>query len=99
MKAEGIGPAPQHVPARTHLVVALVLAVLTLFAFLAAGERWISTGTLVPILLALAFVQIALQALYYMRLRVSSRLFAGFFAAGIVLACLFAVVLKILLPL
>lgn len=100
MKAESTasGSGPQ-VPARTHLLVALVLAALTLFAFVAAGERLIGTRALVPILLAMALLQILLQALYYMRLRFSPRLWAGFFAAGVVLACLVAVMLLVLVPL
>ena len=98
MQTHGTHEMP-HVPARTHLLVALVLAVLTGFAFLAVGYHWIPLSALVPILLVLALVQVAFQLLYYMRLRVSRRLFAVFFVSGLLLAVLIAVIVKVLVVL
>lgn len=85
-----------HVPARTHLYVALLLAVLTGLAFLAVSGHWLSVGALIPILLALAVVQIVFQLAYYMRLKVSSRLFAMFFACGFLLAIVIVMMVKTL---
>jgi heme/copper-type cytochrome/quinol oxidase subunit 4 len=88
-----------HVPPRTHVLVALVLAVLTGFAFLAVGYRWLTLGALVPVLLVLAGIQIVFQTAYYMRLRFSRRVFAMFFASGALLAVLIVIMVKTLVPL
>ena len=84
---------------RLHVLVAIVLAILSIFAFLAVGHHLMPVRVLVPILLVMAMAQIALQLLYYMRLRFSRLLFAVFFVCGALLGILIAVILPVLLPL
>lgn len=76
--------------ARTHLLVALTLALLTLLAFWVAGDRLLPTAVLLPVIGALAIVQIALQGLFYMHLRWDRRLFGLVFAAAALLGAFIA---------
>ncbi len=76
--------------ARTHLLVALTLALLTLLAFWVAGARLVPTAVLFPMIGALAVVQIALQALFYMHLRWDRRLFGLVFTAAALLGAFIA---------
>lgn len=63
---------------------------LTLAAFFAVTTHGIVRAVLVPALLVLAAVQVGLQAILFMHLNVSRRMFAGFFAAGAALAVVMA---------
>jgi len=68
---------------RTHVLVAIALAILTVMAFGAVGGRLLPTAVLVPVIAALAVAQIALQALFYMHLRWDRRFFALVFVAAV----------------
>ena len=76
--------------ARTHLLVALTLALLTMVAFWVAGDRLLPTAALLPVIGALAVVQIALQGLFYMHLRWDRRLFGLVFTAAALLGAFIA---------
>ena len=80
-----------------HLVVAGVLAALTIAAFGAVWGGLLSGAALFPALLFLAVAQITLQVLFYMRLRWDRRLFMILFAGGVALAVLIDLATKSML--
>ena len=88
--------AQPHATTRTYLSVAGVLTVLTLIEFGVVFVPGLGV-LLVPILLALAAGKFALVAMFFMHLKFDSRVFAVFFASGLVIATLVAVVLKIIM--
>lgn len=91
------GGAPQTPGGtRTHITVAAILAVLTVIAFILAGTGALPRALLLPVLLAMALAQIALQVLYYMHLKHDSRTFAAFFLGALVLAVVIVVIGKTL---
>jgi heme/copper-type cytochrome/quinol oxidase subunit 4 len=96
-------PAPQGAPhaepsaARTHVTVAVILACLTLIAFGLVWTAALPLGEILPVLLVLAFAQIVLQTLYYMRLRVDDPKFRLFFGGGVALAVVISVFAHLLL--
>ncbi len=100
LKTAGHAPAPvsghsggQHL----HLVVAGLLAVLTIGAFGAVWGGLLSGAALFPVLAFLAVAQITLQLLFYMRLRWDRRLFTMLFLGGVVLAVLIDLATKSML--
>lgn len=90
-------PAEGHALGRTHALVAVVLGVLTIIAFVAVGKGLLPTGLILPVLLFLALVQVCLQVLFYMRLRWDHRKFAVVFVSGLGLAVVISVVASLLL--
>ncbi len=96
--APGAPTAPgAHSQSRTHVAVAIVLALLTVVAFGMVWTNVLPTTQLLPALLILALAQVVLQTLFYMRLRFDSRKFAIFFGGGVVLAVLISTAVKVLL--
>lgn len=75
---------------RTHVLVAVALAVFTLLAFGAVGGRLLPTSVLVPLIFVLAVAQIVLQGLFYMHLRWDRRFFSLVFVAAVVGAAFIA---------
>ena len=91
-------PVPEHGRGQhMHLVVAGVLAVLTIAAFAAVWGGLLSGAALFPALLFLAVAQITLQVLFYMRLRWDRRLFMILFVGGVALAVLIDLATKSML--
>ncbi len=95
--AHAQGHGEGHSIGRTHAVVAVVLGILTIIAFVAVGKGLLPTGLILPVLLFLALVQVCLQVLFYMRLRWDGAKFAVVFASGVGLAVLISVVASVLL--
>lgn len=95
--ARGKGRPVPGSGARTHLLVALLLGLLTAAAFAAAGARRLPYRALAPLLLSLAGIQATLQVLFYMHLRRNDRLVTLFFTAAAVLAVFIAWVVWYLL--
>ena len=89
--------AQDHSVGKTHVVVALVLGVLTIIAFVGVGKGLLPTALILPVLLFLALVQVCLQVLFYMRLRWDGLKFAAVFASGVGLAVIISVVASVLL--
>lgn len=84
-----------HPGPRQYVIVAVVLAVVTLME-VAIYYIPAIRDFLIPLLLFFALIKFALVALWFMHLRFDSRLFRRLFVTGIVLALsVFAVVLVI----
>lgn len=73
-----------------YLLTAAVMIVLTLAGIALIWGTHLGRGPLSLILTAFAVAQVVLQAVYFMHLKVSRRLFGIFFGAGLVLATFFA---------
>ena len=82
---------------RTHLLVALLLAALTVASFVVAGRSHLPYRALAPLILTLAAVQAALQVLFYMHIRRNDKAVTLFFLAAAVLAVFIAWVVWYLL--
>jgi cytochrome c oxidase subunit 4 len=77
--------ATHHAPTRTYLIVQIVSIVLTVVAFYGVIAKWLPS-VLLPFILALAAVQLGLQAVLFMHLNLGRRAFGLFFAMGLGLA-------------
>ena len=90
MTTEHAGEAQPHSNGpsgvRTHLLVAVLLAMCTAIAFGAVGGGVLPTAVLLPLITVLAIAQITLQAAFYMHLRRDRRLFSLVFASAALLA-------------
>lgn len=97
------GPAPgRAVPGASmasHAAVAVLLALLTIAAFVATARSGLGYRALAPLVLSLAAVQVTLQVLFYMHLRRADRMITVFFVAAGVLAVFIAWVVWYLLVL
>jgi|GEM_PF-2699424 len=71
---------------RTHIAVALLLAVFTVAAFGAVGGNLLPKAVLLPLIGVLAVAQVGLQAAFYMHLRWDRRLFTLVFVSAALLA-------------
>lgn len=85
-----------HATVRTYLMVALVLAVLTLIEF---GVLYLpgGSGIAVPVLLLLSVAKFALVAMFFMHLKFDSKVFSLFFVPGLALAAMVAASLAALM--
>ena len=90
-------PAPVHSGGRMHILIALALAVLTVLAFGAVWGNLLPSSLFLPVLLVLALAQIALQTMFYMRLRFDSRKFTLVFSGGVLLAVVIVIAVRLLL--
>lgn len=88
--------AHPHGSNRKYLVVAAILAVVTLVEFGIVYLPGLGSA-LIPVLLLLSAGKFALVALYFMHLKDDTRLFAMFFVPGVFLAAVVAVSLKLLM--
>ncbi len=84
---------------RVHLLVAILLAALTIVAFVSVGGHLLPVGWLIPLLLVLAAAQVCMQLLYYMRLKWDRRIFALLFGGGVALAVLIVLAVHAMLSL
>ncbi len=82
--AEG-GTKHEHPSDRQYVMVALVLAAITLAEVLVYYVESLE-GLLVPILIVMSVVKFALVVLWFMHLRFDSRLFRRLFFTGLALA-------------
>jgi caa(3)-type oxidase subunit IV len=69
-----------------YLVAALALFALTLAAVWLVYGTHLAAGVLAVVLGGMAVAQVALQAVYFMHLNASRRLFAAVFAVGLLFA-------------
>lgn len=90
--------AQQAHASRTPLYVGIgaAMLILTLIAVFLV-EIHVATGLVLPLLGAMAVIQVALQAFLYMHLRGSRSLYTVFFLGGASIAILFATSLMILI--
>lgn len=84
-------PETAHLPIRTYLVVAAVLAVITAVEISVFYITWLARF-LVPILLVLSAAKFSLVVMFFMHLRSDSRVFTGLFVGplGIAVAIVLA---------
>ena len=75
-----------HPKPAEYVQIAVVLAVVTAMEVALYYLEDLSEAVVVPLLLIFAFIKFVLVALWYMHLKFDSRLFSGFFAAGIAMA-------------
>lgn len=75
-----------HPKSAEYVQIAVVLAVVTAAEVALYYIENLSTSVVVPLLLIFAITKFILVALWYMHLKFDSRLFSGFFAAGIAMA-------------
>lgn len=75
-----------HPSPLTYAKVAVVLAVITAVEFTILYAHILGTAVLIGAFLGLSAVKFALVAMFYMHLRFDSRLYAGLFNGGLVIA-------------
>lgn len=92
------GPSPEAIRRRNrgYVAIGVAMLVLTLIAVFLV-ETGIAGGILMPVLIAMAVIQVLLQAFLFMHLRGSRSLYTYFFIGGLFLAVLIGASLMILI--
>ncbi|MBX5476882.1 MAG: cytochrome C oxidase subunit IV family protein [Clostridia bacterium] len=81
---------PQHASPASYVGWTVVMVGLSLIAFFAVGMGWLPSKILIPLLLAMAAVQVAAQLWLFMHLNISRRWYLLMFAVGIGFGLIFA---------
>lgn len=96
MNATSGGQERTHAQLSTYVGVQIASIVLTVIAFYGVVTHWPGSIAL-PIILALAAIQLGLQAVLFMHLNRGRRAYSLFFTMGLFLAALVGISLAILL--
>ena len=83
---------------RTHAPYGSIFLFLAGFTILEVLVSSLSAGIRIPILFALAIIKATLVVLYFMHLKMDSRLFAMFFVIGLVLAVPIILIMTTVMP-
>ena len=86
-----------HLPRRTSY--GLIFILLAVFTLLEIGASSLPTAAKVPSLVLLAVTKATLVLLYFMHLKIDSRLYAAFFVIGLVLSIPLVLILTVVMPL
>lgn len=83
---------------RTHAPYGRIFLFLAGFTVLEVLVSYLSPGIKIPILFALAIIKATLVVLYFMHLKMDSRLYAMFFVIGMVLAVPIILIMTTVMP-
>lgn len=96
MSDQGAGLSLPKASTRTYVLIGALMLLLTLAAVFLV-EIALPRGILLPLLIAMALVQVVLQAFLFMHLRGGRQTYTYFFLGGLTLALLIGTCLMVLI--